>query len=106
MFLASSITTMTRCHQRLLIKAQAAGPSDDELDVLAYEMEQDTEANQSDKEDTVHNSDLLSDDDLLDSVDDTNTSMTFNGSSSNQSPKMNTQGRQKHKSAKLVQDKT
>jgi hypothetical protein len=97
---------MTRCHQRLLIEAQAAGLSDNELDVLAYEMKQDFEANQSDEEDTLHNSDLLSDDDLLDSVDDMNTSMTLNGSSSNQSPKMNTQGKRKCKSAKFMQDET
>jgi hypothetical protein len=47
---------MARKHTKLLADAQVAGLSDDELDVLAYELQQDPDAEETDEEDTLHNS--------------------------------------------------
>ena len=95
---------MARKHSQLLTDARVndAGlsRSDDELDVLAYELQQDPDAEETDDEDTLHNS-LDSDDDAQ------NSSKTADGLSVPQtSYNGSTPGKRKRKSAKFVQDET
>jgi hypothetical protein len=46
-------------HSKFLADAQVAGLSDNELDVLAYKLQQDPDAEESDEEDTLHNNTSL-----------------------------------------------
>jgi hypothetical protein len=96
-------TLMAHKHSKLWTDARVAGLSDDELDLLAYELQQDPDAETTDEEDTLYNNspDLDLDDDAQ------NSSKTSDGLSVPQtSYNGSAPGKRKRKSAKFVQDET
>jgi hypothetical protein len=95
---------MARNHIKLLADARTAGLSDDELDVIAYELDMDLDAEKTDEEDTLHNSD--SDVDDLQNSGNKNTSKTSSQPAQQKSPQRAVPVKRKHKSAKFVQDET
>jgi len=93
-------------HSKHLADAQTAGLSDNELDVLAYELDMDLDAGKTDDEDTLHNADSEVDYDLQNSGR-KNTSKTSSQPALQKSPQQAIPVKRKHKlSVKLVQDET